>query len=262
MIVVNCHRVRAGHRPLRERQEEGLAADYFEMFRETPEEARALAVELASQRLPAYLGIPPSEVQVLAPMHGGQAGIRALNAALQQALNPPAPGKAEHALVGLGRSADAGRVLRVGDKVRQTRNNYTKQVLNGDLGTITAIDNALRSLTVRYDEHSVTYTFEELDQIVQAWAMTVHAAQGSQWPAIVVVMLRNHYIMLERNILYTALSRAQRLAVLITQEQAVRIAVAEDRSTRRRSGLVPRLRASLDGPPPPPQPFESQRLFD
>ena len=273
MIVVNCHRVRAGQRPLRERQEEGIAPDYFEMFRETPQEARELAVELASQRLPAYLGVPPSEVQVLAPMHGGEAGIRALNVALQQALNPPAPGKAEHALVGVGRSAEAGRVLRVGDKVRQTRNNYTKQVLNGDLGTITAIDNEHRSLTVRYDEadgaepqyvssRSVAYTFEELDQIVQAWAMTVHSAQGSQWPAIVIVMLRNHYIMLERNILYTALSRAQRLAVLVTQEQAVRIAVAEDRSTRRRTGLVHRLRTALDGPPPPPQRFESQRLFD
>jgi exodeoxyribonuclease V alpha subunit len=262
MIVVNCHRVRAGQRPLREGQGEAGESDYYEMFRETPQEARELAVELAAKRLPSYLDVPPAEVQVLAPMHGGEAGIRALNAALQQALNPPGPGKAEYALVGVGRSADAGRVLRVGDKVRQTRNNYTKQVLNGDLGTITAIDNEHRSLTVHYDDHSVVYTFEELDQIVQAWAMTVHSAQGSQWPAIVIVMLRNHYIMLERNILYTALSRAQRLAVLVTQEQAVRIAVAEDRSTRRRTGLVHRLRTFLDGPPPPPERFESQRLFD
>jgi len=267
MIVVNCHRVRAGKRPLRERPGEADTTDYYEMFRETPREARELAVELMARRLPSYLGIPPSEVQVLAPMHGGEAGIRALNAALQEALNPPAPGKAEHTLVGVGRSAEAGRVLRVGDKVRQTRNNYTKQVLNGDLGTITAIDDQHRSLTVCYDEaerassHSVAYTFEELDQIVQAWAMTVHSAQGSQWPAIVIVMLRNHYIMLERNILYTALSRAQRLAVLVTQEQAVRIAVAQDRSTQRRTGLVHRLRASCGGPPPPTERIESQRLF-
>lgn len=268
LIVVNCHRVRAGRRPLREKGSEADEPDYYEMFRETPQEARELAVELAARRLPSYLGVPPAEVQVLAPMHGGEAGIRALNAALQEALNPPAPDKAEHALVGVGQSADAGRVLRVGDKVRQTRNNYTKQVLNGDLGAITAIDNERRSLTVRYDDaeytsfRSVAYTFEELDQIVPAWAMTVHSAQGSQWPAIVIVMLRNHYIMLERNILYTALSRAQRLAVLVTQEQAVRIAVAEDRSTRRRTGLVSRLRTSLDGPMPPAERFESQRLFD
>jgi exodeoxyribonuclease V alpha subunit len=129
----------------------------------------------------------------------------------------------------------------VGDKVRQTRNNYLKQVYNGDLGTVAHLDLSARVLQVDFDGHLVGYTFDELDELVHSWAMTVHAAQGSQWPAVVVVMLTAHYVMLERNILYTALSRAQRMAVLITQDRAVRIAVSQDRAARRRTLLAARL---------------------
>ena len=250
LIVVNCHRVRAGQRPL---ADGGPDADYFEMLRDTPEEARDLAIALVAQRLPTYLGVPPTEVQLLAPMHRGVAGIAALNRALQQALNPAADDKVELALRGPARDVDEPRVFREGDKVRQTRNNYAKQALNGDLGIIERIDRQAKALSVRYPDQTVVYDFDELDELVHSWAMTVHAAQGSQWPAVVTLMLTNHYVMLERNILYTALSRAERLAVLITQEQAVRIAVAQDRSTRRRTGLVARLeRQPLDGANAPP----------
>ena len=238
IVVINCHRVRAGHRPIRDVPR---TSDYFEMYRDTPEEARELAVSLASTRLPSFLNVPALEVQVLAPMHAGEAGIRALNQALQQALNPSAPTRAEIVLAGAGRGAEHRRVLREGDKVRQTRNNYKKRVFNGDLGIISRIYLAERRLVVRFDDHAVTYDFGELDELVHAWAMTVHAAQGSQWPAVVIIMLKNHYVMLERNILYTALSRAQRMVVLVTQEQAVRIAVAQDRSTQRRTNLLGRL---------------------
>ncbi|HUS79812.1 MAG TPA: AAA family ATPase, partial [Armatimonadota bacterium] len=240
IVVVNCHRVRRGERPIREVPR---TSDYFEMHRETPVEARDLAVELASERLPTFLGVPPTEVQVLTPVHAGEAGTTALNAALQARLNPPAPDKAEHALS----PAPGGqaRVLRVGDKVRQTRNNYEKQVLNGDLGVILAIDAGEHTVDVQFDDSAATYTYDELDELVHAWAMTVHSAQGSQWPAVIVLFLSAHYVMLERNILYTALSRAERMAVLITQEKAVRMAVAQDRSTRRRTGLIPRLREAL-----------------
>ncbi|NLD74897.1 MAG: ATP-binding domain-containing protein, partial [Chloroflexi bacterium] len=187
-----------------------------------------------------YLGVPPTEVQVLTPIHSGEAGTAALNAALQARLNPPAPHKAEHAL-GPGPGGRTGRVFRVGDKVRQTRNNYEKQVLNGDLGIIQSVDAEQETLSVLFDDRSASYGFDELDELVHAWAMTVHSAQGSQWPAVVVVMLTAHYVMLERNILYTALSRAERLAVLLTQEKAVRLAVSQDRSTRRRTRLVERV---------------------
>jgi len=238
MVVLNCHRVRRGQRPIRKVPEH---SDYFEMFRETPAEARDLAVELASERLPRYLGVPPTEVQVLTPMHGGDAGTEALNTALQQALNPPSPAKAECVLPGHGHA----RTLRVGDKVRQTRNNYEKQVLNGDLGIVRRIDTQNQVLSVQFDDRSASYTYDELDELVHAWAMTIHSAQGSQWPGVIIVMLTSHYVMLDRNILYTALSRAERLAVLVTQERAIRVAVGQDRSTRRRTALVQRLARAL-----------------
>ena len=246
LIVANCHRVRQGQRPLPAKDG---ASDYYELHRETPEEARELAVGLVARRLPEYLQVPPSEVQLLAPMHSGPAGIRAMNQTLQETLNPPAANRTELKLAGVGRYEGQTRILREGDKVRQTRNNYQKGVLNGDLGAISRIDPESRTLSVRYDSHTAAYSYDELDELVHAWAMTVHSAQGSQWPAVVVVMLKSHYVMLERNILYTALSRAERLAVLITQEQAVRVAVSRDRSLRRRTGLVPRLARVLAGAP-------------
>jgi exodeoxyribonuclease V alpha subunit len=241
MIVVNCHRIRGGQRPIHDVPK---TSDYFEMHRDTPEEARRLVVDLVANRLPDFLDVPPTEVQVLAPMHRGTAGIRSLNLALQRALNPPAPIKAEIALPSQSPSAGQ-RVFRQGDKVRQTQNNYQKQVFNGDLGIIQRVYPDERRLVVRFDEHDVVYDQDELDELVHAWAMTVHSAQGSQWPAAVILMLTTHYVMLERNILYTALSRAQRLAVLITQEKAVRIAVNQKRSTQRRTLLVPRLKEAL-----------------
>ncbi|MFP3896784.1 MAG: ATP-dependent RecD-like DNA helicase [Anaerolineales bacterium] len=241
IIVVNCHRIRAGQRPIHEVPK---TSDYFEMHRNTPEEARRLAVDLVANRLPGFLDVPPTEVQVLAPMHRGTAGIRSLNLALQRALNPPAPIKAELTLS--ARSPSAGQhVFRQGDKVRQTQNNYQKQVFNGDLGIIQRVYPDEQRLVVRFDEHDVAYNHDELDELVHAWAMTVHSAQGSQWPAVVILMLTSHYVMLERNILYTALSRAQRLAVLITQEKAIRIAVNQKRSTQRRTLFVSRLCEAL-----------------
>jgi exodeoxyribonuclease V alpha subunit len=236
LIVVNCHRVRGGQRPLAGAPE---SSDYYEMLRATPQEARDLIVELAAERLPRYLGVPPAEVQVLSPMHGGDAGVQALNAALQARLNPPAPSKQE---LSLGRGNDGPRLtLRVGDKVRQTRNDYRKGVFNGDLGVIAGMNREEQTIQVRFDDQALPYTLAELDDLVHAWAMTVHAAQGSQWPAVVIALLTSHYVMLERNILYTALSRARRLAVLVTQERAVRTAIQRSNSTARRTGLTARM---------------------
>jgi len=185
-----------------------------------------------------------------------------LNQALQEALNPPKPGMPELNLSG-GAQSESGRALRVGDKVRQTQNNYQKLVFNGDLGFVSRIAPADRLVLVTYDERTVAYSFEELDQLVHAWAMTVHSAQGSQWPAVVIIMLTNQYVMLERNILYTALSRAQRLAVLISQEQALRVAVAQARSTQRRTNLQTRLQHALAGPETLHRPpVHTGRLFD
>ncbi len=244
LIVANCHRIRQGKRPIRP---SGPVSDYYEMPRESPDEALALAVDLAAERLPAFLGVPAEEIQVLSPVHGGDAGVRALNAALQARLNPAAPHRHEFIL---GRRAEGQPVvLRVGDKVRQTRNDYQKRVFNGDLGTVLSIDREDQLVQVRFDDATVPYAFAELDDLVHSWAMTVHAAQGSQWPAVIVILLSSHYVMLERNILYTALSRAQRLAVLITQERALQIAVKRTTLVSRRTDLVSRLQASMPGRP-------------
>ena len=242
LIIANCHRIRQGQRPTRP---SGPVSDYFEMPRESPSEALALAVDLAADRLPAFLGVPAEEVQVLSPVHGGDAGVRALNAALQARLNPAAPHRDEYIL---GRHTPGQPVvLRVGDKVRQTRNDYQKRVFNGELGIVLSIDREDQLVQVRFDDATVSYAFAELDDLVHSWAMTVHAAQGSQWPAVVMILLSSHYVMLERNILYTALSRAQRLAVLITQERALQIAVKRTTLVSRRTDLVARLCASIAG---------------
>jgi len=244
VIVSNCHLIRQGQRPV---SDVDASSDYFEMYRETPEAARDLAIELATTRLPAYLQATPNDVQVLAPMHGGAVGIRELNSRLQRALNPQTSGKPE---LSFRRGASQESVVfRAGDRVRQTRNNYQKRVFNGDLGVIEQIDREERTLTVRYDSDIASYTFDEVDELVHAWAMTVHAAQGSQWPAVIVIMLTSHYIMLDRNILYTALSRAERLAVLVTQDRAIRIAVAQARSMDRRTALGWRFERCLPARP-------------
>ncbi len=242
LIIANCHRIRQGQRPIRP---SGPASDYFEMPRESPSEALALAVDLAADRLPTFLGVPAEEIQVLSPVHGGEAGVQSLNVALQARLNPPSPHRSEYIL---GRHAQGQPViLRTGDKVRQTRNDYQKRVFNGDLGTVLSIDREDQLVQVRFDDATVSYAFAELDDLVHAWAMTVHAAQGSQWPAVVVILLSSHYVMLERNILYTALSRAQRLAVLITQERALQMAVKRTTLVSRRTDLVARLAARMAG---------------
>ncbi len=235
LIVTNCHRIRQGELPIKGDSE----ADYFEMSRDSAEQARDLAIELVTRRLPAYLDIDPLQIQLLAPMHRGTAGIAALNTELQQKLNPPAPRKPEVILTHGGEGP--ARVFRLGDKVRQTRNNYQKQVLNGDIGLIDSVSTANRQITVRFDNQLVPYEADELLELVHSWAMTVHAAQGSQWPAVVILMISEHYVMLERNILYTALSRAERLAVLVSDARAVGIAVKRQHALDRHSGLAQRI---------------------
>ncbi len=242
LIVVNCHRVRAGERPP---PNTGPDSDYFEMQRDTPEAACELAVELAAERLPRFLGVPPTEVQVLAPMPGGAAGIRALNEALQRALNPPDPMRSELTLSGIGRYAGQGRILREGDKVRQTRNDYQKQVYNGDLGIIERIDAEERRVAVRFDEHSAAYTFDELDALVTL------GHDGPFRPGIPVaggglIMLRNHYVMLERNILYNGPLPGAATGVLVTRSRPCASLWRGSRH-RRRTRPVRRLQRAVAG---------------
>jgi exodeoxyribonuclease V alpha subunit len=175
------------------------------------------------------------DIQVLSPMYRGAAGVDALNQRLQAALNPPAQNKIEQKL--------AGGTFRVGDKVMQIRNNYDKDVYNGDIGLLTGINRIDQTLTVRMDEsREVDYDFTEADELVLAYAVSVHKAQGSEFPAVVMPVLTQHYVMLQRNLLYTGVTRAAERCVLVGNKKAIRIAINNDTVAKRYSALAERIK--------------------
>ncbi len=234
-IVENAHRINRGHMPVltQSAADREAAADFFLFRTEEPERATELCVELVQERIPSRFGIEAEEIQVLSPMHRGAAGVGALNEALQGALNPARPDRAERAM--------GSRVFRVGDRVMQVRNNYDKDVFNGDMGYIKSVDGIEQRLSVEFDGRQVPYDFLDLDELVHAYAISVHKSQGSEFPAVVIPVLTGHYMMLQRNLLYTAVTRAQRLVVLVGQPRAIGIAVGNDKEARRCSGLTARL---------------------
>ena len=235
-IVENAHRINRGQMPVLTQSAadgEATAVDFFLFRTEEPERASELCVELVHERIPRRFGIAAEQIQVLSPMHRGAAGVGALNEALQGALNPPRPDRAERAM--------GSRVFRVGDRVMQVRNNYDKDVFNGDMGYIKGVDGIEQRLVVAFDGRQVPYDFLDLDELVHAYAISVHKSQGSEFPAVVIPVLTGHYMMLQRNLLYTAVTRAQRLVVLVGQPKAIGIAVGNDKEARRYSGLTARL---------------------
>jgi exodeoxyribonuclease V alpha subunit len=191
-----------------------------------------MIVELCRRGLPDRFGFDPlRDIQVLTPMHRGALGTIGLNQRLQQALNPDA----ETVLIG-------GRRLKPGDKVMQLKNDYEKEVFNGEIGTIARIDAAAGSFVVQYEESRATYEFSEADRIGLAYAVSVHKSQGSEYPAVVIALSRQHRPMLQRNLIYTAVTRARERVILVGSRQALHTAVRNDRSARRRTGLAERLR--------------------
>jgi exodeoxyribonuclease V alpha subunit len=169
-------------------------------------------------------------------MYRGACGVASLNARLQETLNPASPRKTERRL--------GGRLFRVGDKVMQVRNNYDKEVYNGDIGRVTGIDQVEQTLAVTIDGRPVVYDWGEADELVHAFAASVHKSQGSEYPAVVVPVMTQHYLMLQRNLLYTAVTRAKRLVVLVGTRKAIAIAVRNAKVRERHSGLSVRLRGS------------------
>jgi len=229
-IVVNAHRINRGQMPILNQFE-----DFYFFSKEEPQEAADLLVDIVQRRIPRKFDLDPvDEVQVLAPMYRGACGVANLNARLQEALNPASPHKAERRL--------GGRAFRVGDKVMQVRNNYERDVYNGDIGRITAIDPVDQTLTATIDGRPVVYDWGEADELVHAFAVSVHKSQGSEYPAIVMPMLTQHYMMLQRNLLYTAITRAKGLVVLVGTRRAIGIAVRNNKVRERHSGLSIRLR--------------------
>ena len=231
LIVKNAHRIHDGEQPEGSTSPDG---EFFFIERKKPEDAAELILELVTKRIPARFGLDPrAQVQVLTPMHKGDAGAIVLNERLQRALNPVGP------------SVTRGqRTLRLGDKVMQLKNDYDREVYNGDIGFISSIDEAERTLKVRFDEREVVYEESDLDELTLAYATTIHKSQGSEYPAVVVPILTSHYVMLSRNLIYTAVTRGKRLVVLVADPRALSLALAETRREDRRTRLAERLKSA------------------
>ncbi|MEV4108349.1 ATP-dependent RecD-like DNA helicase [Nonomuraea sp. NPDC049695] len=232
-VVVNAHRVNTGHHPILQ----GMN-DFFLFPCEEPEEIAALTVDIVARRIPRRFGLDARrDVQVLAPMHRGAAGAGALNIALQEALTPAREGMPERRY--------GGRVFRVGDKVTQLRNNYDKGaagVFNGTVGIVTDIRPDEHKLSVVTDEdETVDYAFDELDELAHAYAVSIHRSQGSEYPAVVVPLATSAWMMLQRNLLYTAITRAKKLVVIVGSRRALAQAVRTKGAGRRHTGLTHRL---------------------
>ena len=236
-VVTNAHRINSGQHPVTD----GMK-DFFLFVEDDTEEAGRLTVDVAARRIPARFGLDPRrDVQVLAPMHRGPAGAGTLNGLLQQAITPGRPDLPEKRF--------GGRVFRVGDKVTQIRNNYEKGkngVFNGTVGVVTSLDPVDQRLTVLTDEdEEVPYEFDELDELAHAYAVTIHRSQGSEYPAVVIPVTTGAWMMLQRNLLYTAVTRAKKLVVLVGSRKAIGQAVRTVSAGRRCTALDFRLSPRL-----------------
>lgn len=229
LIIRNAHRINQGLMPETPKD----ASDFFLFVKEDPMEAAELLVDIVKKRVPHRFGLDPfDDIQVISPMYKGAAGVSNLNGLLQQSLNPPGR-KAERRLGGI--------VFRSGDKVMQTVNNYDKNVYNGDIGRITELDVVRQTMTVNFDGSPVYYDFLEVDELVHAFAISVHKSQGSEYPCVIMPVLTQHYLLLQRNLLYTAVTRARRLVILVGTRRAIAIAVKNNKVANRYTALDWRL---------------------
>lgn len=230
-IIVNAHRINEGKMPASNGDLNGGLRDFYFIEEEDPEKVLSLILKLVLERIPSRFGFDPvDDIQVLSPMHRGIVGAENLNAELQKRLNP----KGEEILRG-------SRAFRAGDKVMQIRNDYDREVFNGDIGRIVGIDKTEQEVRVRIDGREVVYDFGDLDELVHAYAVSVHKSQGSEYPAVVLPLLTQHYLLLQRNLLYTAVTRGRKLVVLVGTKKALAIAVRNDKMQKRFTRLAERV---------------------
>ncbi len=238
-ITYNAHRIRMGETP--EFSTSGEEGDFFLVHREDGEAAAETIVELVSHRIPKAFSLDPQrDIQVLAPMHRGRAGASALNQILQASLNPAAADQ--------GEVQRGGRIYREGDRVMQGRNDYEREVWNGDLGRVSHIDLDRGEVKVRFEDRVVGYEIADLDALQPAYAISIHKSQGSEYPAVVIPLLTEHFVMLRRNLLYTAVTRARRLVVLVGSPRALSLALRESSGEERRTRLTRQLREAAGTP--------------
>ena len=233
LIIVNAHKINNGAMPVLKTSKEGLEDFYF-VEQDDPGQALGIIMELVCERIPKRFNFHPiDDVQVLSPMHKGVVGAANLNMKLQEALNPSKV-----------QIAKGERVFRLKDKVMQIRNNYEKEVFNGDIGRITSMDQETQQVTITFDGIPVPYNYVELDEVALAYAISVHKSQGSEYQAIVIPILSQHYVLLQRNLIYTAVTRGKKLVVMVGSKEALAIGVRNDRIMRRYTYLAERLKRS------------------
>lgn len=226
-IICNAHLINKGELPY---FRSGLKTDFYLFKQENGEECAELIVDLVKNRIPKRFGFAPEEIQVLCPMTKGSTGTLNLNKELQQALNPSPQ-----------QIVRGDKIFKLNDKVMQIRNNYDKDVFNGDMGYIIIINAEERELTIRFDERNIIYDFEELDEIVPAYAITIHKSQGAEYPVVIVPLLMQHFVMLERNLIYTAVTRGKKMVVLVGQMKALAMGVKNNKIRKRYTWLAKRL---------------------
>ncbi|NOZ78316.1 MAG: ATP-dependent RecD-like DNA helicase [Acidobacteria bacterium] len=233
LIVVNAHRINRGEMPVL--PEGDRLTDFYVVTRNDPEAAAKTALELAVTRIPARFRLDPvNDIQVLTPMHKGELGVAEMNELLRRALNPSGP-----------ELRFGSRRFRTGDKVMQIRNNYDLDIYNGDIGRVLAIDADETTVTVDFQGHVVTIRRDDLDDLVLAYAVTIHKSQGSEYPAVIILLHHQHYVMLERNLLYTAVTRGKRLVIIVGSRRALARAVTNATHRTRYTRLAARLTAEL-----------------
>jgi exodeoxyribonuclease V alpha subunit len=239
-IVLNAHRINQGLAPFGEDAGNEELSDFYFIEKSDPEEALTMMRELVLRHIPRRFGFHPrDEIQVISPMHKGLVGAANLNTVLQEDLNPPAAHKPE--------ITRGSGIFRQGDKVMQIRNNYDKEVFNGDIGFIQSIDAEEQELVVDFDGRQVLYDFADLEELILAYAISVHKSQGSEYPVIVMPLLTQHYLLLQRNLLYTGVTRARKLVVLVGSKKALNMAVKNDKIQQRYSNLAEKIRGALGG---------------
>lgn len=241
-IIMNAHRINEGKMP---DISNGKNTDFFFIENEDAEASVPQIVKLVQENLPNYYHVEPSQIQVLTPMQRGVVGATNLNLSLQEALNPP-----EHDIFMRGRGKvtmpkeslrRSGYAFRADDKVMQIKNNYDKEVFNGDIGIIESVNETDKTLKVNFDGRSIEYDVTELDELVHAYATTIHKAQGSEYPIVVMPIMMNHFVMLQRNLIYTGITRAKKVLVIVGTKKALAYAVKNVTVTKRNTLLKERL---------------------
>jgi exodeoxyribonuclease V alpha subunit len=229
LIIVNAHKINNGIIP--SLKPSGQLDDFYFIEQEDPDEVLKIILDLTTGRIPRRFGFDPvDDIQVLTPMHKGTIGAGNLNVELQKTLNPSEEGVVR-----------GNRNFKICDKVMQIKNNYDKEVFNGDIGRITKIDPENQEIIISFDGRDVPYDYSDLDEIVLAYAVSVHKSQGSEYPAVIIPILTQHYVLLQRNLIYTGVTRGRKLVVMVGTKKALAIGVRNDKTRKRYTYLRQRL---------------------